>query len=343
MNSSSVLTKAVLLSHGGLTLGWGHMLRSLSMYRYMTSSGRWKSVEMLVQGDRKAEAFVKKEKLTNYFLPLDSPVEMQLSILKELEPDVLILDMLKIEDDMLELFKRYCKLIVLFNDMGYQYQYGDIIICPQYLPRYPEKVSNQTLLLGSKYFVVNNSIQKYKNKDKCITKKVENLLVLMGGCIKQEIFIHVMEVVKHLLHFNIKFILGYAHSIDITRVGNKNSHVSFINGTKEIGALMYEADIALASSGYVKYELAAIGVPSILVSIVDHQHLLGKIFAEKSRSCVYLGDILKLPYKDIVSNIIELSMNYEKRVAFSEAGKELIDSLATQRIENEILEHLKDR
>ena len=140
------------------------------------------------------------------------------------------------------------------------------------------------------------------------------------------------------LELAVDFVVGYDLDVDIEQYrGWEEKGVRFIPGSEKIGDLMAGADLALASSGYVKYELAALGVPTILVSVVDHQEVLGRFFAQKGKCAEYVGPILETPSEEIAESIRKMAGDWGRRRSLAKVGRKLVDGLALERIKENIL------
>ena len=331
--------KIYIRSKGGLSYGWGHVVRSLTLSCYLNKSENSVQVLCAVEGDNAIKKFISKQKVPFLYMNVGISIKDEGHHLKEFKPDVIVVDMLEVPTELLSIFRKHCEKLAIFNDLGLDYGIGDIIISPQLLSTYTVQRNGQKHLNGTDYFIVSEKMQKAASLHRDISPKAESLLIVMGGCIDLQIFEKIIQVINGILHLNLKiyFILGYEYNFNLSNFRYLESRgVKFVSGTDNIGEWMAIADMAFASSGYVKYELAAIGVPSILVSIVDHQEVLAESFVEKGQCAEYIGDIRYLDIVKLTEAINKLVHNHDKRKEMSENGKQLIDGKALDRIENEI-------
>jgi spore coat polysaccharide biosynthesis predicted glycosyltransferase SpsG len=311
------------------------------MAQYLNNGAKKYEILMGVEGDIAVERFLSEKKVSFSITSIDAIAEKEQDSLNEFLPDIIIVDMLEPSDKLLSRYKKYCNKLVLFNDLGRDYSIGDVIISPQLLQAYPKKINEQRHLNGPDYFILSDNIINLKKRAGInqAYQDVSTLLVVMGGCINKRVFERVIKVIHKVIEINIKvnFIIGYDSDIDLYSYDYlKERGVTFVEGTENIGEFMAEADLALASSGYVKYELAALGTPALLVSVVDHQDMLGSVFAQKSGAAEYIGNILNIELKELVDAVKRLIFNESKRREMSEAGLRLMDGDALRRIESEI-------
>jgi spore coat polysaccharide biosynthesis predicted glycosyltransferase SpsG len=334
--------KIYIRSKGGLSYGWGHVIRSLSLAQYLIKSNKLAQIFVAIEGDSAVCDFIKKQNISCSILPVNISVKEEEHELKELKPDVIVVDMLQIPMSLLSRYRVNCHKLIIFNDLGVEYKTGDIIINPQLLPSYPPVRKGQRHLSGTDYYIISENILKAKKtmKPGGVKPKAKKLLIVMGGSIKKNVFEKIIKIIENLLDLELKidFVLGYDFDFDLApfaSLGKKG--VSFVYGTDNIGDLMTKADQAFASSGYVKYELAALGVPAILISVVDHQEILGSVFAREGKCADYIGDIKEIDAVTLAKKIKDLSRDQEKREIMSKAGRQLVDGNALERIEKELI------
>ena len=81
----------------------------------------------------------------------------------------------------------------------------------------------------------------------------------------------------------------------------------------------------------------ALGIPSVIISIVKHQETLSSIF-EKTNSSIHLGNFKKINSKSLSKNIHNILLNNDKLKKMSEAGLKLIDGRGSKRVIENILD-----
>lgn len=324
----------VFWSRGGLNLGWGHVRRSQTLAR-AALQGPWGIYPfMLVMGDVPVLNYSRKSGMPGDYLPLEAGRERELETLKKIHPDVLVLDDVAFESSQLLEYKKYCRTLAVFSDLNLPYPEADVIIAPQALDEPPPTHEHQLLLAGPKYFILEKNIARLCGRNKVIRQPPRNLLVIMGGSMPPEVFTRLAPIIETVapLFEKIQVLLGFSYDLDAAICDKLNPMVEFISGAEDISPYLAQADMALASSGYVKYELAAAGVPSVLVSIVEHQDKLGATFAEKTGCAVYAGNIHGTLAERIVEIIHDMYQKYEHRLKVSTRGQEVLDGGGGERI-----------
>ncbi len=337
------MLKIYARSRGGLAHGWGHVVRSLALTRALHTHCPAAEVLMAVEGDRAVSRFLEQQQdvQSRVFAEGRSGTAVEQRLLERFCPDVIAVDMLQVPEQLQRLYTGRCKRLAFFNDMGHAYSAGDIIVTPQLLHAYPQPCRGQRHLNGTDYFIVPDTVAAMlpKCRDRAAPAQVSSLLMVMGGCINRPVFEKLVLVIRQLqdMRFAIPFVLGYDHDIELQHYDELKAYgVRFVAGTDKLGLLMAEADMALASSGYVKYELAAVGTPAVLVSVVDHQDTLARAFVATGGCAEYAGDLLQAEPQAVARAVRRLAEDHERRQTLSAAGKKLVDGRAAERIVQEL-------
>lgn len=331
--------KVVFVTRGGLDYGWGHIFRSLSFSDYLTSKEKC-SVKLLVYGDRAVKKMLDNEGIEYFFLGEKSKIKKEESILRHLSYDVLINDTLFASQRAQRLYVSKSPLTVFFNDLGYDYALGDIVVSPQYLYRYARKRPGITFLNGPEYFIVNKNILSYAKDRKTIKKEARSILVMGGGSIKRSIFDRLVRLINTFkdYDFKIKIALGCDHDFDLGDYPvSNNKKITLLKDVSGVGRYINEADLVLSSSGYLKYEAAFLKTPLALFSINGHQRQLGECFVKRGNAGIYLGDMRKDNLKTFSKKVISLMQNYKMRRIFSKHGCRIVDGRGPERIYNAVM------
>jgi len=240
----------------------------------------------------------------------------------------------------LESLKRLSLFLVSFEDFkDYPYT-SDIVIIP-YFGAENIKVHNKTgckYLLGPKYFVLREEFLKVKPVT--VRKKIESILVTMGGSDSKGITLKVLKALGSTeLSISLKVVIGGFAQIKDSAIENllsfyKGSYL-IIRDASNIAELMSESDIAIINSGLTKYETSVVGLPSLIISNSEYHSELMNGFAKYDTVC-HLGSVNKVNKHQIIETIVCFVKDYKKRLKMSEAGKVLVDGNGIDRIFTEI-------
>ena len=240
---------------------------------------------------------------------------------------------------------RYCyKSMVLLDSTGEQSIrnnfpdfFWDLIVAP-----YPGESSSNSkqgkILGGTDYFILSPNYISAINTEKHIRNEVDNILVTSGGGDNIGFTRYVLKSILELdlPHITVNCIIGPFFSKEyieelIVLSQETNCKIQFLEGLSSLANQMYSADIAIALTGLSRYELAAVGVPAILLSIDDAHSRMHHAFDEMSLY-EHLGVLNRVSSFKLQEAIRELCRNYATRKAMSERARLLVDGHGATRI-----------
>ena len=99
----------------------------------------------------------------------------------------------------------------------------------------------------------------------------------------------------------------------------------------DLAAEFARADLALISFGVTAYEMAALGVPSLYLTLTEDHAKSASAFCQAG-----MGDIVPPEAENIASALEQLIVNRDRRQAMSEAGRSTIDGKGAERIAAEL-------
>jgi spore coat polysaccharide biosynthesis predicted glycosyltransferase SpsG len=114
--------------------------------------------------------------------------------------------------------------------------------------------------------------------------------------------------------------------------GNRKNF-QFVRHPSSLVEHMVWADVAVVTSGLIKYELAATGTPSITLSIDSYHDKVNKVFGSGG-SIMDLG--LDHSSTSIIRSVEHLVGDVDNRRRMSAAGRKLVDGLGAVRIAREL-------
>ena len=209
-----------------------------------------------------------------------------------------------------------------------------------------EKVEGDFIhLLGEKYFIAPSYERGQVANASVKADEVLNLLLTFGQSDPHYLTEFVLKEISVYLTFKknlaIKIILGNLFAkqriSDIELILN-NSNIVFeiIMGPKSMVEYYKWADVAISATGLTKYELAYMGVPSILISASKLDELLQVPFDSMEVS-IHLGYFKEIKIGILPSMLDELCCNHDRRLLMSQRGRLLIDDQGANRIASVVM------
>ena len=247
---------------GNIKVGMGHIYRALSLAHEITDH------EVIFVCDEKDELAVEKIASKDYKV---IPAKDVKKTILELNPDILINDILNTQEDFILPLKKRGMKIVNFEDLGEGCKYADIV----FNELYDEPILEyKNILWGSDYYFLRDEFETARVNN--FREDVKKLLVTFGGTDQNNLTLKTLRnIVEIVGNIKIEVICGagYLHKEELDEFINihkdKNIDVTFQTGI--ISKKMEECDLAITSNGRTVYELAHMHIPSIVISQHDRE------------------------------------------------------------------------
>ena len=321
---------------GGKNYGWGHVVRMTVLADFIRNKCNNTEINFVVEGSKGVIEYIRQRGFGVYEIPFDLNIRKEESWWPFKESvSLIIVDLLRVSDSRVKFLRRKCEKLVIFSDIQIRYPFADILVYPQvFEPHSKEEKIDQIVLKGPEYFILDKEYLFFHKKHKRILPQVKSLLICLGGSTHMRDYSKLVQALLPIewMFETIDFIIGFEIDIGLeAHLHRSLPKANFIKSESGLSRRLYESDIAIIAGGFIKYELAAVGTPGIIVSIVDHQHELSVMFSAK-KAAEYIGLLSELTAEQIRRSVTELSSNSSLRTEMSFAGKQLVDCLALERL-----------
>lgn len=166
------------------------------------------------------------------------------------------------------------------------------------------------------------------------------VLVTMGGSDPAMMTEKVLEsLAGSMVPFHARVVCGpaFARLEAVWRLGDKmDSEVKILNNVGDMAAVMHGVDLAVASFGVTAYELAALGVPSVLLGLTDDHVRSASAFADAGVA-INLGRHDLAKGKDLRGCLAAVLPSRDKLVSMRGRASTLGIGTGTERIAVEIM------
>ena len=336
----------IFRADGNKTIGWGHVMRCLSVADAFKSSG--KEVAFICGGDEMYDLISSRgyrcEVLGTAYRDMDSETDALLKNDLFKKAEVIIVDSYFVTEEYIRFLNEYVKTVYI-DDYVSKLPVNVLVNYNIYADREEyEKVyghSDTTFLLGTDYVPLR---KEYTDGHHISVKdKAENVLILSGGSDPLHVAYKIAKEISILEDLDLKyhFVMG-SMSGDREKMEELGAKRDFINvyfDLREMKSLMLKCDMALSASGTTLYELCSCGIPTINFITADNQKKGACAFCDKG-IMLSLGDVCESDdfAKKAVAAIKDLSGNKEKRKALSLAGCNLIKGNGAENLARKIEE-----
>lgn len=292
--------KTILISTIGYPeIGLGHIYNTLLL------ANRILNHKIIFLVDDKSELGYNKIAAQNYEVYMQQEADIKTDIFK-LNPDVVINDRLDTTLDDMNALKEAGILVINFEDLGEGSKEADLV----FNAIYPEKEKLPNHHYGPDYFCARDEF--LLSPIKKVTKKVQQVLITFGGTDPNNLTKKTLEAIYPYCKENnieIKIVLGLGYSAEASLSQYKDLEIK--KNIPNISEYMVGADLVFTSAGRTTYELALLGIPTIVLAQNDRE--LTHFFAYEENGFVNLGLGKLLSTKKIKSVFEEKVNNFESR------------------------------
>lgn len=201
------------------------------------------------------------------------------------------------------------------------------------------------LLLGPRYAPLRREFRKYNNAGHPKSGEVRTILLTFGGGDDRGATIFCLKAIQSLKINVEKMVLLSSNNPKKEEIikwcGENRANIKIIVDAEETVPYMASADLAITAGGMTVFELAALGVPAIILQIADNQTPITRAWQQQGYG-VDMGHLDQLRREDLQREMMSLVQDNVRRTAMSSAGKSMVDSLGAGRVARVLLSQETD-
>jgi spore coat polysaccharide biosynthesis predicted glycosyltransferase SpsG/CMP-N-acetylneuraminic acid synthetase len=310
--------------NGGGEIGMGHIYRCLRLAEELQNV---LECEILFLSDREYEDGINKIRSQGFDV-LTTDGSENIGRIENIDPDIIFLDVLDTDGQFVRALHQVSAAIINLEDLGDGMTHADYVVNALY----EEPVESDNQFSGSDYFVLRG---KLIDESITVTKNVKKVLLTFGGTDPTNISTRAVEELGSAgLGYNYRLVLGPGFELEDSLQNLPDEILSKFEIYRDVTAMaemMQWADIAICSGGRTAYELAAVGVPSIVIA--HNEREASRMRELASLNIVdFLGRNDELEKNSLTERLVQLDEDYERRQQMSEKGQEFVDGGGTRRI-----------
>ena len=231
--------------------------------------------------------------------------------------------------------------LLVFDDYGHaEHYYADIVLNQNIAVHsedlYHSREAYTHLFLGTKYALLRREFWQWRDWQRAINPIARKLLVTLGGSDPENVTLKVIQALDRLNRDDLEVIVVIGGSnphyeVLQKEVTDSRLSISLQRNVSNMPELIAWADLAIAAGGSTNWELAFMGLPSLVITIADNQKAIA---AELDRQ----GVIINLGWhQDVTIDKIGVAVqkligDHDKRETMSKEGQKLVDGNGTRRV-----------
>lgn len=230
--------------------------------------------------------------------------------------------------------------LCMLDDLGGSARYvADVIINQNIYATeslYPHRAPYTTLLLGTKYALLRKEFSRWRDWRRDVPEKANKILVTLGGSDPENVTIRILKALNrlHAEDVEVHGVIGtanvHAHELE-EFVASSQIKIQLLQNVEEMSEVMAWADVAISAAGSTCWELAFMGVPSVVVVLAENQSLIAKGLhaAGSSISLGWHGSLQEGLLQGIIENLIN---DQSLRMGMSRKARVLVDGNGAARV-----------
>lgn len=230
--------------------------------------------------------------------------------------------------------------VLFIDDYGHaDYQHADMILNQNIYASekaYPKRESYTRLLLGTRYALLRREFWCWKKWKREIPEVARKVLVTLGGSDPENVTTKAVQALREgdVNHMEVAIVIGPANP-HFEVIKNGLSHASFgchlLSSVADMSELMAWADVAVSAGGSTCWELAYMGLPTLILVLAENQGPIAEGL-EKAGIGMNLGWHEDVETDRIVQALKWIRSKKETRAGMSQRGRSMIDGMGAMRV-----------
>lgn len=228
--------------------------------------------------------------------------------------------------------------LLLWDDYCHAEHYSADLVLNQNLHATAEMYSQREpytrLLLGTRYVQLRSEFLEWRDWKREIPAVARKVLVTLGGADPDNITAKVVQALAPLRDVEAVVVVGGNNpNIEILQsaVSPLSDSMRIVVDASNMPELMAWADIAVSAGGSTSWELAFMGLPSLVIALNEEQ-LETAVALDRAGVGVHLGDQRQLSVELLASALESVIKDLSLREQMSERERQLVDGLGVCRV-----------
>lgn len=319
----------------GIVQGTGHVMRCLSLAEKLLQKGH--RVGLFTNSSEIAwlESAIESSGVEVFRVPSDEVSKQQF---EDFKPDWVIVDSYQISAEKISELNEQIRVLAIIDGDSRDIRatgYLDTNLFSEKLD-WPKAVESK-LLAGSKFALVRDAVLENKRSHpELIVNNPAKLLVFLGGSDPYGYSPLLAEALSKVeAPFEATFIAPpTAHAEIAAKLGANAERVELLAPTPKLATFYAEVDAVVSAAGTSAWDVCSLGVPALLLSVVDNQEFsLKQIGAAGLALTNNLAGASEGKAEELAGQITRLLTEPELRSKLSKTSLEYFDGRGRDRVE----------
>lgn len=271
--------KIIFRVEGYLKLGLGHIYNCLTLAFSMMEH------DVLLVISKNSGEGIEKIKASNLpYRIIESDAEID-ALINEFKPDIWVNDCLDTDEKYMRHLKSMIPRVISIEDLGSGIKEADAVINALY-----DDVQQTNVYSGWKYVCLRDEFQI--ESPNIFNQEVRKVLIMFGGTdpanLNKTLYEIILKIIDKYKNIKFEFITGLGYKNKENGVVTREEKNIFVYpDVPRVTKYMRKADLAITSQGRTIFELAAMRIPSIVLSQNEREQT--HFFAQMENGFLNLG------------------------------------------------------
>ncbi|BAW97774.1 glycosyltransferase family 28 protein (plasmid) [[Synechococcus] sp. NIES-970] len=324
-------------------IGTGHVMRCLALAQALQASDFIVTFLMMGATSPLEERLATNDIRIKYALAKPGSFEdakQTVHLTQQLQAEWIIVDGYQFGAQYQKILKQAGLKVLFFDDYGHVQHYCADIVLNQNLGANPDwyrhRESYTQLLLGCSYTLLRKEFWSWRGWQREILPVAKKILVTLGGSDPDNVTlkaIHALQQIKNT-ELDILVVVGGTnpHYVQLQEaVQTMTLNLRLVKNVANMPELMAWADLAIAAGGSTNWELAFMGLPTVVITLADNQRDIAQKL-DQLGVVINLGWHLDVTKGAIAQAVSHLLQNSQQQQAMSQKAQQLIDGKGSQRV-----------
>ncbi len=323
-------------------IGTGHVMRCLALAQAWQDAGGQVIFAMATEAPDLITR-LKAEKMEVIHLPIEigsaEDAEKTAKLARQFDSNWVVIDGYHFGAKYQEIIKESELKLLFIDDYGHAKQYHADIVLNQNIHAYEGLYTNRQpytqLLLGSSYSLLRREFWHWWGWQRSLPLIATKLLVTLGGADPDNVTLKVIEGLQQIEVEGLEAVVvvggSNPHYEQLRSASQKSRFPIYLKrNVTNMPDLMAWADVAVTAGGSTCWELAFMGLPSLIVILADNQWSSAKKLSGVSGR--NLGWHKDISTTEIAAAVSELITSTQTRSEMVKRGQELVDGKGIARV-----------
>ncbi len=277
------MKRLIIRADASTQTGSGHVMRCLALAQAWNDQGG-ETILVLAEQILALESKLIAEGITLVYLETtigsDEDAQQTASIANKYAASWVVVDGYQFGAKYQKELKGFGLKILFLDDNGHAEHYFSDLVLNQNISAdiniYSSREPYTQLLLGTEYTLLRRDFLKWREWKRLVIPNAYKILVTLGGSDPENVTLKVIQSLSLIQNNNLDIVVvigGTNPNYEQLTSFTKNSllSISLQINVGNMDELMAWADIAIAAGGSTNWELAFMGLPSIVITIADNQ------------------------------------------------------------------------